>query len=300
MVLARPQPPKVGMVEDPLVLGGGTAVPKGISVVAGENDSCYWRDVWSRRHLFALLVWRDVSVRYKQAVVGVAWAVLRPLIAMVIFAWIFGRVIRVPSGGLPYALLVLTGLLPWQLAAATVSECSSSLLSNSALITKVYFPRVLLAASPVGVALVDFLFGGGLLLALSVFWYANAMSWTLLALPVWTLLAALAGLGPGLLFAALAVRFRDFRFIVPFLLQLGLYASPVVFLSDMVPEQYRFCYALNPMVGIINGFRWSILGGDACPMWWPGIWIAVAVIGVSLSIGVRIFRKMEIAFADVI
>ena len=288
------------MEEDPIVLGGGTAVPKGISVVAGESDFGYWRDVWSRRHLFALLVWRDVSVRYKQAVVGVAWAVLRPLLAMVIFAWIFGRVIKVPSGGVPYALLALTGLLPWQLAAATVSECSSSLLSNPTLITKVYFPRVLLAASPMGVALVDFLFGGVLLLAVSVFWYANALSWTLVALPIWTLLAALAGLGPGLLFAALGVKFRDFRFIVPFLLQLGLYASPVVFRSDMVPEQYRLCYALNPMVGIIDGFRWSILGEGTSPLWWPGIWIALSVIGVSLFVGVRIFRKMEKAFADVI
>ncbi|MGV1100383.1 ABC transporter permease [Thiovibrio sp. JS02] len=259
----------------------------------------YWQDIWRFRELFYVLSWRDINVRYKQTVIGIAWAVLRPLLTMIVFTVVFGKIAGLPSeGNAPYAIMVFAALLPWQFFASSLTGCSNSLISNTSLITKVYFPRLIIPASTVVTNLVDFLLSFAILLVLMMY-YNFAPGWNLLWLPLFSLLAFLASFGLGLLLTALNVKYRDFRIIVPFLVQFGLYVSPVGFSSSVIPESYRLLYSLNPMVGVIDGFRWAILGRDL-KMYWPGFGISLLATLFFLAIGFRYFRSVERAFADII
>lgn len=265
----------------------------------GRADAHYWLDLWRYRELFLILAWRDVSVRYKQTVIGVAWALIRPLLTMVVFTVIFGRVAKLPSdGNAPYALMVFAAMLPWTLFAASLSEASGSLIGNANLISKVYFPRLIVPTATIVVALVDFLISLSVLAGLMMF-YRYAPSWQILLLPLFTLLALLTSLGPSLWVTALNVKYRDFRYIIPFVVQFGLYVSPVGFSSSVIPAQWRLLYSLNPMVGVIDGFRWCILGGESS-MYWPGFALSLLVVIFFLWLGVSQFRKTEKSFVDII
>lgn len=265
----------------------------------GRTEKNYWADLWRYRELFLILAWRDISVRYKQTIIGVVWAILRPFLTMVVFTVIFGRIARLPSDGdAPYALLVFAAMLPWSLFSSSLGEASNSLIGNANLISKVYFPRLIVPTATVVTALVDFLISFVILVGLMVF-YRYAPNWNILLLPAFTLLALLASLGPGLWVTALNVKYRDFRYVIPFVVQFGLYVSPVGFSSSLIPEQWRLLYNLNPMVGVIDGFRWSILGGDS-PIYWPGFALSLVVVAFFLWLGVSQFRKTEKTFADLI
>lgn len=265
---------------------------------AGRAEKHYWRDLWLYRELFQVLAWRDVSVRYKQTVIGIAWAVIRPFLTMVVFTVIFGEVAKLPSeGNAPYALLVFAGMLPWTFFSTALSDASNSLVVNSNLISKVYFPRLIVPAATVAVAFIDFLVSFTLLIGLMA-WYAWVPSWNIVLLPIFVVLACLASLGPSLWITALNVRYRDFRYIIPFIAQFGLYVSPVGFSSEAIPEKWRLLFSLNPIVGVIDGFRWCILGQSA--FYWPGFIASVSVTAVFLWFGIRQFRRMEKSFADLI
>ena len=267
-------------------------------IEAGRTESTYWKDLWHYQELFLFLAWRDVLVRYKQTVFGIAWALVRPLLTMIVFVIVFGKIAKLPSGGVPYPILVFSAMLPWQFFSNALSECSSSLISNSGLISKIYFPRLIVPTSSIIVSFIDFLISGIILLGLMA-WYSYVPDWRVLTLPLFILFAFAAAMGSGLWLAALNVEYRDFRYVVPFIVQFGLYVSPVGFSSDVVPEQWRFLYSLNPMVGVIDGFRWAILGGDAS-LYWPGFILSLGLVTVILLGGIRYFRKMENTFADVI
>ncbi|MCP4787023.1 MAG: ABC transporter permease [Fuerstiella sp.] len=265
----------------------------------GRADKNYWRDLWRYRELFQVLAWRDVSVRYKQTVIGVAWAVIRPFLTMIVFTLIFERIAKLPSeGSAPYALMVFAGMLPWTFFSTALSDASNSLVSNANLISKVYFPRLIVPGATVVVAFVDFLISFSMLLAMMV-WYGFMPGPQILLLPMFVLLAFLASLGPSLWITALNVKYRDFRYIIPFIVQFGLYISPVGFSSSVIPVEWRFLYSLNPVVGIIDGFRWCILGGASTP-YWPGFGGSLCVTTFFLWFGVRRFRSMEKQFADLI
>lgn len=266
-------------------------------VEAGRAEQHYWSDLWRYRGLFLFLAWRDLLVRYKQTLLGVAWSVVRPLLVMAVFVLVFHRLAELPAGAAPYPILVFAALLPWQFFATALTESSGSLVANQNMISKVYFPRLIVPASALVVGLVDFLISLGILGALMVV-YGFAPSPRVLLLPVFTVLAGAAALGAGTWFAALNVKYRDFRYIVPFVVQFGLYLSPVGFSSDVVPERWRLLYSLNPMVGVIDGFRWAIIGDE--PLYMPALWLSAAVIGVVLLTSIRFFRRTERSFADVI
>jgi lipopolysaccharide transport system permease protein len=273
--------------------------PQTLVIEPGLAEKQYWRDLWLYRELFFVLAWRDVSVRYKQTVIGVAWALIQPLLTALVFAIIFGKLAKLPSDGdAPYTLMVFVGLLPWQFISSSLTGASGSLIGNSNLISKVYFPRLIVPASSVVVALVDF-FISFIILACMMVWYKYIPSWQILCLPLFILMAFLASLGPGLYVTALNVKYRDFRYIIPFIVQFGLYISPVGFSSVVVPEHWRLIYSLNPVVGVIDGFRWAILGGSSS-IYWPGFFIGWFVIIFFLWIGFRQFRRMEKSFADLI
>ena len=270
-----------------------------IVLESGRADLNYWSDLWRYRELFLILAWRDLSVRYKQTIIGVAWAIIRPFLTMIVFTVIFGKVANLPSdGNAPYALLVFAAMLPWTLFATSLSDASNSLIGNANLISKVYFPRLIVPTATIVTAFVDFLISLVILLALMLY-YRFAPGWTMLLLPAFMLLALLASLGPGLWITALNVKYRDFRYVIPFITQFGLYVSPVGFSSSVVPVQWRLIYSLNPMVGVIDGFRWCILGG-ASPIYWPGFALSLLVVAFFLWLGVSQFRKMEKTFADMI
>lgn len=265
----------------------------------GRAERNYWHDLFRYRELFYILAWRDIAVRYKQTVIGVAWALIRPFLTMVIFTVIFGRVAKLPSdGSAPYALLVLAGMLPWTLFSTALGEASNSLISNANLISKVYFPRLIVPTAAVIVAFVDFLISL-ILLAGVMAYYHFAPTWRIILLPAFVLLALLASLGPGLYITALNVKYRDFRYIIPFIVQFGLYVSPVGFSSSVVPAEWRLWYSLNPIVGVIDGFRWCLLGGQ-CELYMPGFLVSSSVVALFLWIGVAKFRSMERSFADII
>ncbi len=251
------------------------------------------------RELFFFLAWRDVLVRYKQTVIGIAWAVVRPLLTMAVFTVIFGRVAKLPDGGVPYPILIFSALLPWQFFATALSESSNSLIINANLISKVYFPRMILPTATIIVALVDFAISFGILAVMMVI-YHYPLSISILSLPLFVILAFLAAWGPGLLITALNVKYRDFRYVVPFIVQMGLYISPVGFRSDVVPEQWRLLYSLNPMVGVIDGFRWAICGREAASVYLPGFALSLVTVITLLCLGIAYFRKTERGFADVI
>lgn len=266
---------------------------------AGRAERHYWRDLWAYRELFAILAWRDVAVRYKQTVIGVAWAVVRPFLTMVVFTVVFGRLAKLPSeGGAPYPVLVFAGMLPWFLFSTILGEASNSLVGNANLVGKVYFPRLIIPASSAVVALVDFAVNLAILFGLMA-WYGFLPTWRLGLLPAFVALAVLASLGPAFLITALNVKYRDFRYIIPFIVQFGLYISPVGFSSAIVPERWRLIYSLNPVVGVIDGFRWCILGG-AARLYAPGFILSLGVVALFLWLGTGYFRHTEKSFADLI
>lgn len=278
-----------------------------IVIEAGKTERQYWRDLWRFRELFAVLSWRDIAVRYKQTVIGVAWAILQPLLSMVIMTVVFGKVAGLPSeGNAPYAIMVFAGMLPWYFFANSLSNASMSLVNNANLISKIYFPRMIVPASAVITGFVDFLVSFGMMVALMIF-YRFPPGWAMLTLPLFVVVAFFAAMGPGLLITALNVKYRDFRYVIPFIVQFGLYVSPVGFSSSLIREKFgeRFgetafmLYSLNPMVGVIDGFRWAILGGEST-IYWPGFAVSLALVAILLWLGIWYFRRTERTFADVI
>jgi lipopolysaccharide transport system permease protein len=267
-------------------------------IEAGRTEGQYWRDLWRYRELFFFFAWRDMLVRYKQTVVGISWSLIRPLLTMAVLTFVFGKLGRMPSGGVPYPLLVFCGMLPWLFFSTAITESGNSLVSNSHMISKVYFPRLTITASTVMTSLVDFLISSAFLVALMI-WYRVTPPVGVLLLPFFVLLVFAASLGAGVWIAALMVKYRDFRFIVPFIVQFGLYISPVGFQSGVVPDKYRLIYALNPMVGIIDGFRWCLLGSSSS-IYGPGIAIAIIAVFILLLSGIWYFRRTERTFADII
>ena len=265
-------------------------------IEAGRTESQYWRDLWRYRELFYFLAWRDILVRYKQTAIGIIWALLRPFLTMVVFVIVFGRIAKMPSDGIPYPILVFAALLPWQFFSTALSEASGSLVGNANLISKVYFPRLIIPASAVITSLVDLVISFGLLAGLMI-WYQFIPDWRILTLPIITLIAFLAALGPGLYLTALNVKYRDFRYIIPFIVQFGLFVSPVGFSSSVIPDHWRLLYSLNPMVGVIDAFRWALCGGV---LYLPGFLLSMAVIAGFVCLGVWYFRRTEKVFADVI
>ena len=271
--------------------------PQEIVIEAGRTERHYWRDLWAYRELLLFLAWRDILVRYKQTVIGIAWSVIRPVLTMVVFTVVFGRIANLPSEGVPYPLLVFAAMLPWYFFATALSEGSNSLVQNANIVSKVYFPRLIIPVSTIAVSLVDFLISLALLAGLMV-WYQALPSARVLALPAFLLLVLVVTTGLTLWLAALNVRYRDFRYVVPFLIQVGLFLSPVGFSSAIVPDAWRLAYALNPMVGVIEGFRWCLLEGY--PLDAGAVALGAGVALMLLASGLAYFRKTERSFADVI
>ncbi|MEB3162510.1 MAG: ABC transporter permease [Prochlorothrix sp.] len=270
-----------------------------IIIQAGQIERQYWKDLWRYRELFYFLAWRDILVRYKQTEIGILWALIRPFLTMVVFSIVFGKLAGLETeGDAPYPIMVFAAMLPWQFFANSLSECSNSLISNANLISKVYFPRLVVPTSAVVVSFVDFMISGIILLALMA-WYNFVPSWRIILLPGFIAIAFAAAMGAGLWLAALNVQYRDFRYVVPFLVQFGLYVSPVGFSSQLVPDRWRLLYSLNPMVGVIDGFRWAILGNES-QIYWPGFLLSNTLVLVLLVSGIWFFRRMERTFADVI
>ena len=266
-------------------------------IEAGRGERHYWRDLWRYRELFAFLAWRDLLVRYKQTAIGVAWALVQPMLTMLVFT-AFGHFLKLPTDNVPRPVLVFTALLPWQFFSSSLSAASGSLVSNAHLISKVYFPRLIVPLSAVATSLVDFLISAiflGILMAI----YGVMPSARIIVLPALVLLAFVAALGAGLWLTALNVKYRDFRFLLPFIVQLGLYVSPVAFTSDVVPERWRLLYSLNPLVGVIDGFRWALLGQKSAVLA-QSLSISVALVVVLLASGTWYFRRTEKSFADAI
>ena len=270
-----------------------------IVIVPGGAAQHYWREIWRYRELFQVLAWRDVAIRYKQTAIGVAWAVVRPLVTMVVFTLVFSRLAKLPSdGGVPYAVMVFAAVLPWTFFSTALSDASNSLVGNANLIGKTYFPRLIVPVAAILAALVDF--GIGLLILAGIMiWFGVVPGWQILFLPVVVVAVILVTLGPGLWITAVNVRYRDFRYVVPFLVQLGLYISPVGFSSAVVPEKWRLLYSVNPMVGVIDAFRWCIFGAVS-PLYWPGLGLGFLVMVFGLGLGLRQFRKLEKSFADLL
>lgn len=267
-----------------------------IIIESGRSEKNYWKDLWRYRELFYILSWRDIRVRYKQTVIGSVWSVLRPLLTMIVFTFIFGKVAKLPTeGNAPYAIMVFSALLPWQFFANSLSEASGSLVANSNLITKVYFPRLIVPASSIIVSLIDFFISFLLMIVLMV-WYRFLPPIQIIFLPFFLFLAFFASFGVSLFITALNVKYRDFRYIIPFIVQFGLFISPVGFSSSIIPDKWRLLYSLNPMVAVIDGFRWCILGSEK--IYWPGFSISVAVILFFTFLGIWYFRKTEKTFAD--
>jgi lipopolysaccharide transport system permease protein len=270
-----------------------------IVIEAGRSEGHYWRDLWRYRELFRVLAWRDLSVRYKQTIIGVLWALIRPLLTIFVLTVIFGRIAKMPTdGNAPYALVVAAGMLPWIFFSTGLSEASNSLIMNDKLITKVYFPRMIVPIAAVMVAFVDFLISFCILLGL-MGWYLFLPDWRIVLLPLFIFLALFSSIGPSLWITSLNVKYRDFRYIIPFVVQFGLYISPVGFTSSVVPQSWRLIYSLNPIVGVIDGFRWCLLRGNS-ELYMPGLAASITVTAFFLWFGVRQFRKLERSFADLI
>ena len=269
-----------------------------IIIEAGRAERQYWRDLWRYRELFYFLAWRDILVRYKQTVIGVAWGVIRPLLTMLALTFTFGKIAGMDTEGtVPYPILVFCGMLPWQFFATAFSESGNSLVSNAGMISKVYFPRLVVPVSSVITSFVDFLISA-VMMAIIMVYYGYMPGSSIILLPAFVLLAFATAFGSGLWVSALMVRYRDFRYIVPFVVQFGLFISPVGYSSSKVPEEWRMLYSLNPMVGVIDGFRWAILGDRH--LYLPGLWISIAAVFFIIISGIWYFRRTERTFADVI
>lgn len=268
-----------------------------IIITSYSEEKNYWKDLWRFRELFYILSWRDLKVRYKQTVLGVAWSVIRPLLTTLVFYVVFSRIAKLPApGSAPYMLMVFAGMVPWQFFSNSLSEASMSLIGNSNLISKIYFPRMIIPASAVITSLVDLLISLGILIVMFIV-YNYVPNYKIIFLPIFIIIAFLIAFGTGLYLTALNIKYRDFRYVIPFIIQLGLYITPVGFSSEIVPEKYRLLYALNPMVGIIDSFRWCLLGSK---LYLPGFYISLGTGLLLLYIGVSYFRKTEKSFADII
>ena len=268
-------------------------------IEAGKSHSRYFKDLWLYRELFYFLAWRDVLVRYKQTVIGIAWALLRPLLTAIVFTVVFGKLAKMPTeGAAPYAVMVFAGMLPWQFFASSLSESSNSVIANANMVSKIYFPRIIVPSSAVIVCFVDFLISLIILVGFMI-WYQFFPDWKIFLLPLFTFVAFFAAMGAGLWLSALNVKYRDFRYVIPFIVQFGLYISPVGFSSSIVPEKWRLFYSLNPMVGVIDGFRWCILGQEA-NIYWDGFYLSLCLVTTLFISGFWYFRKTERGFADFI
>ena len=267
-------------------------------IEAGRSKKNYWNDLWRFRELFLFLSWRDILVRYKQTAIGLSWSVIKPLLTMIIFTIIFGRLAKLPSEGVPYPILVYAGMLPWQFFSTSFSDASNSLLVNANMLTKIYFPRLIIPVSTVIVNLVDFLISFIIMVGLMI-WYHFVPTLTIIFLPLFLVLTFLISMGAGIFVASLNVKYRDFKYIVPFVIQIGMYISPVGFSSNVVPEKWRLLYSLNPMTGVIDGFRWCILGSNS-HIYLPGMILSIVLTFLILIFGIWYFRKMEKTFADVV
>lgn len=266
-----------------------------IIIESGRSERNYWKDLWVFRELFYILSWRDIKVRYKQTVLGAAWSIVRPLLTTIIFTVVFNKVAKLNAPeDVPYPILVITGMLPWQFFSSALSEASNSLIGNSNLISKVYFPRLIIPASSIITSLIDFAISFLILLGMMVY-FRFLPDVKIILLPFFILLALIAALGIGLYMTALNVKYRDFRYIIPFIIQIGLYITPVGFSSAIVPLKWRFLYSLNPMVGVVDGFRWCVLGQ---PMYIPGLLLSILLVLMFLFLGIWYFRKTERSFAD--
>ncbi len=268
------------------------------TIESGKSERHYWMDLWRYRELFYILAWRDIAVQYKQTIMGVLWAVLRPLLTMVIFVVVFGKIAKLPSEGVPYPVFVFAAMLPWTFFSTAFASAGNSLIGNANLISKIYFPRLIIPAASIIVSAVDFLISFTILIVL-MFWYSYFPTWQMLTLPLFLVLGFFAAFGSGLFIASLNVKYRDFKFIIPFVVQLGLYISPVAFSTTLVPEKYQLLYYMNPMVAVIDGFRWAISGGQTAfnPV---ELIISVVVVTLLCISGAIYFRKTEKTFADVI
>jgi len=270
-----------------------------IVIDAGHTARNYWSDLWRYRDLFMILAWRDLAVRHKQTVMGVAWSLIRPLATVIIFTFVFGRVAKLASdGSAPYSLMVFAGLLPWTLITNIVGQTCGTVQNNAAMMNKVYFPRLILPGATIAVSLVDAAISLVLLLCMMA-WFGFWPDWRLVFLPAFILLAILASLGPALWVTAVNVKYRDFQYVVGFALQFGLYLSPVGFSSSAIPEQWRLLYSLNPAVGVIDGFRWCLFRGEA-QLYLPGLTFSLVITAALLWAGVTYFRKAERTFVDLI
>jgi lipopolysaccharide transport system permease protein len=267
-------------------------------IEAEGSERNYWRELWCYRELLYFLAWRDTVVRYKQTAIGVAWALLRPLVTMLVFTVVFGKLAKLPSEGAPYPILVFAAMLPWQFFASAFTEIGNSLVTNAGMLSKVYMPRLIIPASSVLTCFVDFLVSVVILIGL-MWWYAYWPEWRIIFLPLFVVILVAAAFGAGLWFATLNVTYRDFRYVIPFVVTLGLYISPVGFSSSIVPEEWRLLYSLNPMVGVIDGFRWAILGSEF-QVYWPGMALSLALVALILVTGLIQFRRAERTFVDIV
>lgn len=256
----------------------------------------YWKELWQYRELFYFFAWRDFKVQYKQTIIGVLWAVLRPLLTMIVLTVIFGKVAKLPSSGVPYPILVFSAMLPWQLFSSSLTQSSNSVIGNANMITKIYFPRIIIPSGSVLVSFVDFAISFSILVLLMIY-YGFMPDLKILLIPFFVVMAVIASFGAGLWFSALNVKYRDVRYVIPFLVQFGLYISPVGFSSDVIPEKWRLLYSLNPMVGVIDGFRWAI-GGQSFCLYLPGFVLSAVVSLMILATGFLYFRYSERSFAD--
>jgi lipopolysaccharide transport system permease protein len=271
-----------------------------VIIEPGQTEKNYWSDLWRYRELFYILSWRDIKVRYKQTTLGILWAVIRPLLTMIVFTLIFGKVAGMKNDSvIPYAIIVFAGILPWQFFSNALTESSNSLIGNEKLITKVYFPRMIIPASSVITSLVDFLISFIILLALFVF-YNYMPPVEIFAMPLFCIMAFVASIGPGLYLTALNVKYRDFRYIIPFIVQFGIFISPVGFTSSIVPREWQWLYSLNPMAGVIDGFRWCIVTGAPDPLLHYTFYISLATSLLLLWLAIHQFRRMEKNFADLV
>jgi lipopolysaccharide transport system permease protein len=271
---------------------------KTIIIEPGGNFNRYWQDLWDYRELFFFLSWRDILVRYKQTLIGILWSILRPLLTMLVFTIVFGRLANLPSNGIPYPILVFSAMLPWQFFANSISESSNALIRNNTLVSKIFFPRVIIPTTSIAVSFVDF-FISFVLLGIFMIYYKFIPGITMLTLPFFLGIAVLAAMGAGLWFSALNVKYRDIMFVVPFVVQFGLYISPVGFSSTIIPEKWKLLYSVNPMVGVIDGFRWAVTGGESA-LYMPGFILSIIISLVLFCSGLWYFRMTERFFADLI
>lgn len=270
---------------------------KTLVIEANRGGMLYLRDFWNYRELFFTLAWRDIVVRYKQTIVGVLWTVIRPLATMLVFTVVFGKIAKLPSdAGVPYVLMVFAGMLPWQFISGTITTGSEALVGNQALISKVYFPRMIIPTARILMGLVELLINALLFAALFV-WFRFVPSWQIVFVPLFMLVAVFLSLGVTYFLSSLNVKYRDFQYLVPFIVQMGLYISPIGFSSSIVPERWRLLYACNPVVGIVDGIRWCLFDS---PLMVESVISAVVISLAFFVFGIWFFRKKEIEFADYI